>query len=102
MRELPDSELLGAVLRGWNLDPNSAESYENSLYLKWLSATHGKTRMEKRRGLADDEGREACVPSDVIGVFLEPADVLNAVALSDGRGAGDATYSGNQHGPNAG
>ena len=27
-------------------------------------------------------------PLDVIGVFLEPADVLNAVALSDGRELG--------------
>ena len=40
-----DSELLEPYYEDGTLDPNSRESYENSLYLKWLSATYGKTRL---------------------------------------------------------
>lgn len=88
-----DSELLEPYYEDGTLDPNSRESYENSLYLKWLSATYGKTRMEKAGDwLMTKEGRHASL--DVIGVFLEPADVLNAVLyLTEGE-LGDAALSG--------
>ena len=42
-----DRELLGPYYDDGPLAPNSRESCENILHLKWLSATYGKIRLEK-------------------------------------------------------
>lgn len=60
------------------LDPAMKEGTEKSLYLKWLSATYGKTKIEKFGDwLVTKEGRHTAL--DVVGVFFEPADGANAV-----------------------
>lgn len=59
-------------------DPVMKAEVERELYLKWLSATYGKTKMEKVGDwLVTKEGRHAVL--DAIGIFLEPADGVNAV-----------------------
>ena len=88
-----DSETLAPYYEDGTLDPAERENYENSLYLKWLSATYGKTRLEKAGDwLMTKEGRHAAL--DGIGIFLDPADLVNAVLyLSEGE-LGDAALSG--------
>ena len=88
-----DSETLAPYYEDGTLGPAERENYENSLYLKWLSATYGKTRLEKAGDwLMTKEGRHAAL--DGIGIFLDPADLVNAVLyLSEGE-LGDAALSG--------
>ena len=93
-----DSETLAPYYEDGTWGPAERENYENSLYenslyLKWLSATYGKTRMEKAGDwLMTKEGRHAVL--DGIGIFLDPADLVNAVLyLSEGE-LGDAALSG--------
>ena len=88
-----DSEILDPYYEDGTLDPAGRESYENSLYLKWLSATYGKTKMEKAGDwLMTKEGRHAAL--DGIGIFLEPADLVNAVLYLVEGELGDAALSG--------
>ena len=73
-----DSEALEPFYRDGTLNAADRENFENSLYLKWLSATYGKTKLEKFGDwLTTREGMHASL--DVIGIFFEPADLLNAV-----------------------
>ena len=88
-----DSEILDPYYEDGTLDPAGRESYENSLYLKWLSATYGKTKMEKAGDwLMTKEGRHVAL--DGIGIFLEPADLVNAVLYLVEGELGDAALSG--------
>lgn len=96
-----DSETLAPYYEDGTLDPAERENYENSLYPKWLSATYGKTRLEKAGDwLMTKEGRHAAL--DGIGIFLDPADLVNAVLyLSEGELGGCRPVR-RQHDPNTG
>ena len=88
-----DSETLDPYYEDGTLDTTGRESYENSLYLKWLSATYGKTSLEKAGDwLMTKEGRHVAL--DGIGIFLEPADLVNAVLYLVEGELGDAALSG--------
>ncbi len=42
-----DREILPPCYEDESLNTTNCESYENSMYLKWLSATYGKTGMAR-------------------------------------------------------
>ena len=88
-----DAPALKPLYEDGTLDPAEIELYKNSLYLKWLSATYGKTDMEKLGDwLMTKEGRHAAL--DVVGIFFDGADVVNAVLYLAEGDWGNAALSG--------
>ncbi|NBH20289.1 hypothetical protein D3Z55_23580 [Clostridiaceae bacterium] len=88
-----DAPALKPLYKDGTLDPAERELYENSLYLKWLSATYGKTDMEKLGDwLMTKEGRHAAL--DVFGICFDVADVVNGVLYLTEGDWGNAALSG--------
>lgn len=88
-----DSETLDPYYKDRMMDPTSRENYENGLYFQWLSATYGKTGMDKAgEWLLSKEGRHAAL--DAVGFFLEPADAINAIVYLTEGDWGNAALSG--------
>ena len=76
------------------LDSAEKELYENRLHLKWLSASYGKTDIEKfGEWLMTREGRHTAL--DMAGIFLDVADVVNTVLYLTERNWGNVALSGN-------
>lgn len=75
------------------LEQGMQREHETIQYLKWLSATYGKTGMEKAGAwLATEEGRHTAL--DGAGIFLEPADAVNALLYLLEGDRGNAVLSG--------
>ena len=88
-----DTPVLDEYYEDGMLDPSLKKERENGLYLQWLSATYGKTGMQKLGDwLVTKEGRHAAL--DGIGIFLEPADAANAVLYLTEKDWGNAALSG--------
>ena len=88
-----DAPALKPLYEDGTLDPAEIELYKNSLYLKWLSATYGKTDMEKLGDwLMTKEGRHAAL--DVFGICFDVADVVNGVLYLTEGDWGNAALSG--------
>ena len=88
-----DTPALDEYYEDGTLDPSLKHDRENGLYLQWLSATYGKTDMEKLGDwLATREGRHAAL--DGVGIFLDAADAVNAVIYLTEKDWGNAALSG--------
>lgn len=88
-----DSEDLEPFYRDGTLNAADRENYGNSLYLKWLSATYGKTKLEKFGDwMTTREGMHTAL--DVVGIFLDAADAVNAVIYLTEKDWGNAALSG--------
>ena len=73
-----DNSVLKLLYEEGMLDSAEKELYENRLHLKWLSASYGKTDIEKfGEWLMTREGRHTAL--DMAGIFLDVADFVNTV-----------------------
>ncbi|NBH33462.1 hypothetical protein D3Z58_07820 [Clostridiaceae bacterium] len=89
-----DNSVLKLLYEEGMLDSAEKELYENRLHLKWLSASYGKTDIEKfGEWLMTREGRHTAL--DMAGIFLDVADVVNTVLYLTERNWGNVALSGN-------